>query len=281
MKPIRIYRKFNDPSFPLQLREFPTRRIMPSYINIHWHPEPEILYVQEGEYEIYSENGNFTLSSGEITLIPTGNIHAIRALCPSGHYWSISFSINLIQLTESHFFQQSFVEPLKSGTLQIPEKFTPQNGLTSTATDALQQILHGSQNQQFLGLLTLFMEILPLCKRVNKKRNLHQSDDATAACIRYMETNYNARITLGELAQHVHLHPNYLCAIFKRNSGQTVFQYLNTLRVRKARNLLNKGLSISQVAEQVGFSDVDHFSRTFKQITGISPSAYKKAYNEK
>lgn len=281
MKPIRIYRKFSDPSFPFQIREFATRRIMPNYMNIHWHPEPELFYVQDGKYEIYNENGNFTLSSGEVTLITTGKVHAIRSLSPKGHYWSISFSINLIQLPESHYFQQSFVEPLKSGTLQCPNKLTSKTGLTPKAMESLEHLIHGTQNEKFLGLLTFFMEIQPFCKRDSHRRDLHQSHDATAACIRYMETNYSARITLDELAEHVHLHPNYLCAVFKRNSGQTVFRYLNTLRVGKARDLLIKGLSVSQVAEQVGFSDEDHFSRTYKQITGISPSAYKKAYNEK
>ena len=281
MKPTRLYRKYTDPSFPMQIKDFPTRRIMPSYINIHWHPEPELLYVQEGEYEIYSESGNFILYPGEVSLIPTGKVHAIRALCATGHYWSISFSMDLIQLSDSHFFQQAFVAPLKSGTLQIPQKFTDRTGLTQNALDALHQIIDGTQNQQFLGLLAFFLEIMPLCKQNSQHRDLHRSHDATAACIRYMEANYSSRITLEELAEYVHLHPNYLCAVFKRNSGQSVFQYLNTLRVHKARSLLNKGMSISQVAEHVGFTDMDHFSRTFKQITGISPSAYKKAYNEK
>ena len=281
MKPTRLYRKYSDPSFPLQLKNYPTRRIMPSYMNIHWHPEPEFLYVQEGEYEIYSETGNFLLHAGEITLIPTGKIHAIRSLCESGQYWSISFSMELIQLPDTHFFQQSFVEPLKSGTLQIPPKFTTQNGLTPKANEAIDQIIRGDQNQQFIGLLTFCLEILPVCKRIYKKRDLHQSNNATAACIDYMEANYRSKITLEELANHVHLHPNYLCAVFKQNSGQSVFGYLNNMRIRKARLLLTKGnLSITQVAEYVGFSDVDHFSRTFKQQMGISPSAYRKAYNE-
>ena len=279
MKPIRIYRKFNDPSFPFQVSDFPTRRIMASFMNIHWHPEPEILYVLEGDYEIYNENGNFTLSAGEIALIPTGKVHAIRSLCPTGHYWSISFSINLIQLPESHFFQQSFVEPLKSGTLQIPNKFTPQTGLTSKATDALQQILQGTQNQQFLGLLSFFTEIQPLCKRNNQKRDLQQSHDATAACIRYMETNYSARITLEELAEHVHLHPNYLCALFKEHTGETVFEHLTRIRVESVAYLLRENdIPISKAAELSGFNTESLFYQKFKQIMGVTPSAYRKKH---
>ena len=281
MKPMRLYRKFNTPSFPLKVTPFPIRRVMPGFVNIHWHPEPELLYAQDGEYEIYSDNGNFLLHSGEICLIPTGKTHAIRSLSSTGNYWSISFSIELIQMSESHFFQQNFVGPLKSGTLHIPPKFTETNGLTPAAKDALTQIINGSQNQQFISLLTFFLEIMPFCEQISQKRDLWQSSNAVAACIAYMETNYSGRITLEDLASHVHLHPNYLCAIFKRNSGQTIVAYLNTLRVRKARELLTKGKhSVSQIAELVGFADADHFSRTFKHIYGISPSAFRKTYNE-
>ena len=281
MKPIRIYRKFNNPAFPLAITHYPTRRFMPEYINIHWHPEPELLYVKTGDYEIYSEQGNFTLHAGEICLIPTGKVHAIRALCPQGNYWSITFSMDLVQMPETHFFQKSIVEPLKSGTLQIPNKFIPGKTLSPKATASIEEVLQGDQNQQFLGLLSFLLEILPACKQVAEKRDLRQSHNATAACIAYMEANYRSRITLDALAEHVHLHPNYLCTVFKQHAGQTIFAYLNTLRVRKARTLLNKGnLSIAQVAEQVGFTDIDHFSRTFKSLTGISPSAYRKTYNE-
>lgn len=281
MKPIRLYRKFNDPSFPLTLTLYPTRRIMHSYVNVHWHPEPELLYIQDGDYEIYSEKGDFTLHTGEICLIPPSKVHAIRALCPTGNYWSICFSIDLIQMADMHFFQQAFVEPLKSGALQIPNKFSQQKGLTPKATASIHQILHGDQGQQFLGLFSFLLEILPVCRKVTKNTDLRQSSNATAACIRYMEANYSTRITLQELAEHVHLHPNYLCSVFKRNAGQTIFAYLNTLRIRKARTLLAKGnLSISQVAEQVGYADIDHFSHTFKQIIGISPSEYRRTYNE-
>lgn len=280
MKPIRIYRKFATPEFPFQCTFYEPRRIMPSFTNLHWHPEPELLYASEGEYEIYSDAGNFYLLSGEVCLMPTGKIHAIRSLKPKGQYWSISFSIDLIQLPERHFFQKNFVELLKNGTLQIPAKFTAAD-LTPKAVQALEEMTHGDRNGQFLGLLSFFLEIMPLCKHVPTSRSLHQSHDATAACIQYMEANYSSHITLEELANFVHLHPNYLCAVFKRNSGQTPFAYLNTLRIRKARLLLNQGqLSIAQVAEQVGFSNIDHFSRTFRQIQGISPNGYRKAYNE-
>lgn len=277
MKARRIYRTYTNPSFPLYVMAYHPRRIMESFVHIHWHPEPELLYAREGEFEIYDEKGNFLLHPGEVCVIPTGKVHAIRCLCPSGEYWSISFSMDLISMSDIHFFQQELVAPLKDGTLVTPNKISP----TPNITHALESILYGSREQQFIGLMTFMLELLPLCKRNTQHRDIKQAHGAVEACIQYMETNYASRITLEALADHVHLHPNYLCAIFKSRSGQTVFEYLTSLRIAKARRLLNKGnLSVTQVAEKVGFNDTDHFSRTFKSHVGISPSAYRKAYNE-
>lgn len=281
MKPVRIYRPFGNPAFPLQVKHFSPRRIMPGYVNLHWHPELELLYSLEGEYEIYSDSGNFPLLPNEICLIPNGKVHGIRSLTRAGEYYSIRFSADLIQMSDAHFFQQTFVEPLRSGALDIPNKFSPGHNLTPKAEAGIHQIIHEDPLHKFLGLMTFCAEILPHCKQITTQFPPRQIHPAALACMQYMEANYPSRITLEELADHVHLHPNYLCAIFKRNCGQTIFAYLNNMRVHRARDLLSKGqLSISQVAEQVGFSDMDHFSRTFKQVTGISPSAYRKAYNE-
>lgn len=281
MKTRRIYRKYSDPAFPLHVMKFEPRRVMSSFVHIHWHAEPELLYAQQGEFEIYDENENFLLHSGEVCIIPSGKTHAIRSLNPTGEYWSISFSMDLISMPDNHFFQQELVTPLRTGSLLLPNKITPQSGLSSNAIAALKDVIYGKREEQFLGILRFWLEILPLCKRNTQQQETNQNHSAVEACIRYMDANYASRITLDELAAHVHLHPNYLCSIFKGHSGQTVLEYLTALRIAKARYLLSKGnLSISQAAEQVGFNDTDHFSRTFKSLVGISPSAYRRAYRD-
>lgn len=277
MKARRIYRKYSDPSFPLHVMRYAPMRIMSNFGHIHWHPEPELLYATAGEYEIYDEKGSFHLHTGEVCLIPTGKAHAIRSLSTNGEYWCISFSMELISMSDNHFFQQQLAGPMKAGSLILPDKIRP----SDQAAKDLDAIIHGTRDQQFIGLMSFWLEMLPHCKLNPKTHQLNHSHGAVEACIRYMDVNYSSHITLAQLAAHVHLHPNYLCAIFKQHSGQTILDYLNTLRIRKARQLLNRGnLSITQVAEQVGFNDTDHFSRTFKSLTGISPSAFKKTYSE-
>lgn len=282
MKARRIYRKYNDPAFPLHTMCYHTQRIMPSFTNIHWHPEPELLYVKEGEYEILYESKNITLQAGEVCIVPTGKVHAIRALTQQGQYWSISFSMDLITMTSSHYFQQQLVNPLRSGTLVVPKKLTLAMSETPKAIAALEAVLTGSKDEKFLGIISFWLAVLPLCTIGATNQESAHGHSAVEACIRYMHTNYASKITLEELAEYVHLHPNYLCGLFKSHAGVTIFEYLSQVRLREAQRLFRQeSHSVSQVAEMCGFNDIDHFAKKFKANTGATPTAFRKAYSEK
>ncbi len=82
--------------------------------------------------------------------------------------------------------------------------------------------------------------------------------------------------TLGELARLSGLSRNYFSPIFKEVVGMRLQDYLSQARINKAKNLLSDiNLTIKQVAFKVGFKDPDHFTRTFKKKTGITPTSWK------
>ena len=64
--------------------------------------------------------------------------------------------------------------------------------------------------------------------------------------------------------------------MFKEQTGYPPLQYINKLRIERAKQLLaDAGLSVSECAETLGFTDVNYFSRLFRKFTGVSPSKYK------
>lgn len=66
--------------------------------------------------------------------------------------------------------------------------------------------------------------------------------------------------------------------MFKQATGKTIFNYLNELRIVKAKKLLENGLhSISDVAEMTGFNDAYYFSKVFKKYAGTTPGRYSKS----
>ena len=95
--------------------------------------------------------------------------------------------------------------------------------------------------------------------------------------IAYIREHIGENVTLEQVAGHVHLHPNYFSEMFKRETGQNFANYVREAKMRRAQHLLSETpAKISEVARQVGYTDVKHFNRLFKQYTGMTPSEYRE-----
>lgn len=94
----------------------------------------------------------------------------------------------------------------------------------------------------------------------------------------YIEKNLSKNITVDELSRIVHFHPNYFTRFFKEHIGCSPIQYINGLRLNKAKQLLrNTTLSIKEITDLIGFNDPSYFSRVFKKNTGLSPLEYRNS----
>lgn len=94
--------------------------------------------------------------------------------------------------------------------------------------------------------------------------------------LRYVRENYDRKLTLDMVAKALYVSPCYLSKILNKNIGKSFTDILNETRCVHAKQLLrNPALRICDVAEMVGFSDVAHFSRVFKKMTGISANEYR------
>ena len=95
---------------------------------------------------------------------------------------------------------------------------------------------------------------------------------------RYIRNNLKSKLTLSEIARHVGYSPNHCDTIFKKETGDSIINYLISERVSEAKRLLDEGvLSLRNIAEGVGFEDYNYFSRTFKKFTGKTPTEYKSS----
>jgi AraC-like DNA-binding protein len=132
----------------------------------------------------------------------------------------------------------------------------------------------------FLELLNVIGksdEITPLASKeyINKK---FQTDNKRIQTIyEYLMENYRGDIDLQKLASLVSLAPGSLCRFFKMQVGKTIFEYLNIIKVEFACKLLmNKELSVADVAFDSGFNNLSHFNKQFREITGITPLKYRQ-----
>ncbi len=93
----------------------------------------------------------------------------------------------------------------------------------------------------------------------------------------YLENNYHYQLMVDDVAQEMSVSPSHFKRIFKRDVGYTFTNYLNMLRIQKAKELLlTSAKSITDIAFSIGYNDSNYFSTVFKQIEGVSPREFRK-----
>lgn len=95
--------------------------------------------------------------------------------------------------------------------------------------------------------------------------------------LHYIETNYIHDISLEKIADVVHLHPNYISILFKKEIGETLIRYLHTFRLNKAKEIITNQpeIAFSKVGSMVGYENSVHFFKIFKKYTGGTPGQFR------
>ena len=98
-------------------------------------------------------------------------------------------------------------------------------------------------------------------------------------CIQHIGAGYQERLTLEDTARMVCLSPDYLSRIFRQETGISFHQYLNNVRITKAKELIRTtNLRLTDISQMVGYDDQSYFTKVFKRTAGIAPGEYVKKY---
>ncbi|MBQ7335401.1 MAG: PocR ligand-binding domain-containing protein [Clostridia bacterium] len=120
--------------------------------------------------------------------------------------------------------------------------------------------------------------LLIMAEYIEKNDLMSDHGDTLGQLIcRYIQTNLCSKITLADLSWNLHCSTVTLTEHFKKEFGMTIMQYVAQQRMEKAVQLLQEGkTSITEIAATCGYSDVEYFSRTFKNVYGMSPSSWRR-----
>ena len=117
--------------------------------------------------------------------------------------------------------------------------------------------------------------LLELCAAVGQKRR-GRAGNVIERIERLIGERYRENLTAAEIAAGVYLSPTYVSLLFKQETGETLFEYLTKVRIERAKELLlDPQTKFYEVSEAVGYSDPSHFSKVFKKMTGLTPSAFR------
>lgn len=122
----------------------------------------------------------------------------------------------------------------------------------------------------------LFQEMTDAACAGSKQKNVRKASEYVQQVLDYIQQKYAEPISIQEISDYCCLNHSYLCRIFQIHTGESPQQYLQAFRMQKAEQLLiQSSLSVQEVAFSVGYSDPFTFSKAFKRLTGVSPSAYR------
>lgn len=115
------------------------------------------------------------------------------------------------------------------------------------------------------------------CQRMNEIKKSAVLSKHIVLCMDYIYSHIHYRITLDELADNLNISKNYLSALFKKEMGMTVSDYIRSLKIEKACNMLKfSDYSLSEIANYLDFSSESHFIATFSKTIGMTPNVYRK-----
>lgn len=103
-------------------------------------------------------------------------------------------------------------------------------------------------------------------------------DSAVSDVVEYVEEHYRENISLEQIAAAAGLSKEYLCAVFKREMGQTIVHFLTTLRIGCARELLEEypEKRAYEIGRMCGYENPSYFGKVFKEIVGVTPEQYRR-----
>lgn len=232
-----------------------------------YHPFHLLYIIQSGAFESQSDGITTIYKSGDVVFFPTDMKFRRRILEP------LVFHFILSERNQN----SEFPFTLPSGKLEFKDRNRLESTLrTFNRISSVQR--NFSQIQQHLLndiIYQYYIETQSFPDDANK-----EFDDAVlVSTINYMKNNISSKITLDRLSDLAGITPSGLIWKFKTRLGTTPIDYLLSLRIHLAKQLLSETeLSIQKIAEKCGFENSYYFSSFFKKRVGMSPSFYRDSH---
>ena len=251
----------------------------------HYHDSFELYYMYSGERYYFIKDKTYQIKRGNIVLIKQYDIHCTDNLSKSGYdRILINFKKSFLDGFASLVNDVDLFRCFNKDIHIIKLDFKEQRFVETLLLSMLEEYDSNEVGRDYF-LKTALIQLLILVGRYSEQRDddaesyvnaAHKTISEVAA---YINNNYGEDITLESISERFFISPYYFSRTFKRVTGIQFIEYLNGVRIKEAQRMLAKtNLSVSEVASEVGYKSVTHFGRTFKNIVGVSPLAYKKRY---
>ena len=257
-----------------------------------------LILVQEGTLHICQDGRAYDISPGEFFVLFPGSTH--YGYKPTRGYLSYCWTHftlpdspadsikNLSPFGKDHFRTEDgcLFDPFSAEMIFLPEhgKILPEKRsqllflqLLDLAKRSSYQMTRSCCHALNLLLLEISREYL-LAEHFGQELLPTSVQDITE----WIQSHFDQPLTVRGLAEKFGYHPTYLSALIKQYTGYPLVTYINRTRISVSKNLLNShSLTIRQISSMCGFTDEKHFMKLFRQFEGMTPTQYRKAFDQK
>lgn len=252
----------------------------------HYHDQYEIYYLLNGERNYFINQRSYHIKKGDLVLINKNILHKTSTIDkkhPAHERILLQFDEKLFSdlKNEMNNLDLFAIFAKKENVLSLnPEQ---QLWIEDQLFKLTAEKRKKDSDDNLFYLKLMIAEILIFIKRTALKsadQNLKYPDEKhknISQVAAFISENYAKKLSLNFLAEKFNYSPAYLSRAFKEVTGFNFVEYKNNIRIKEASKLLQQSnLSVTEIAGQVGFNNITHFGRIFKEFTDLSPLEYRK-----
>ena len=246
----------------------------------HWHPEIEITYVQKGTMCYKVNHMVYHLKEGDIVFNNSGALHSgTMENQKDCAYIPVTFDSRLIYGFFQSTVNSKYVDPVIQDSMLPAICIDQSEPWHKPYREYLLRIIDLDEKKPdfyelditicLQSMWRLLLEHITYEPQASRENSLEY--DRIKKILSYIEENYQNKITLNDIAGHIHLCESECTRLFKRHMNTTLFAFLLEFRIERSLEFLQDDQPVSAVADKAGFSDPNYYSKVFAKIKGCSP----------
>ena len=250
----------------------------------HWHPEIEITYVQKGTMCYKVNHMVYHLKEGDIVFNNSGALHSgTMENQEDCAYIPVTFDSRLIYGFFQSTVNSKYVDPVIQDSMLPAICIDQSEPWHKPFREYLLRIIDLDEKKPdfyelditicLQSMWRLLLEHITYEPQASRENSLEY--DRIKKILSYIEENYQNKITLNDIAGHIHLCESECTRLFKRHMNTTLFAFLQEYRIERSLEFLQADQPVSAVADKAGFSDPNYYSKVFAKIKGCSPREYR------